>query len=67
MSTIANTTATEPMEAIAPEIRRRQKALLAQAGRLRTRVGPPEKRLAGLFADLPPTDDSFWVEVLEAT
>ncbi len=66
MSTIANTTATEPMEAIAPEVRRLQKALLAQAGRLRTRVGPPEQRLAELLADLPPADDPFWVEVIEA-
>lgn len=67
MSTIANTTTTASVETIAPEIRRRQEALLAQARRLRARFGPPERRLAALHADLPPADDSFWIEVLEAT
>ena len=67
MSTIANTTAPQSVQAIAPEIRRRQEALLAQASRLCARFGPPEKRLAELLADLPPADDPFWVEVLEAT
>ena len=49
-----------------PELRRRQEALLADARRLRARFGPPEQRLAELFADLPPESDEFWVEVLEA-
>lgn len=48
-----------------PELWRRQEALLAHARRLRARFGPPEQRLAELFADLPPESDEFWVEVLE--
>ncbi len=48
-----------------PELRQRQEVLVAQARRLRARLGPPEKRLAELFADLPPDHDDFWVEVLE--
>jgi len=49
-----------------PEVQRRQDSLLAQARVLRARFGPPEQRLAELFADLPPESDEFWVEVLEA-
>ncbi len=67
MSTIANNTAPQSVQAIAPAIVRRQEALLARASRLRARFGPPERRLAALLADLPPADDSFWIEVLEAT
>ena len=40
------------------------KKLLAQAHSLRARFGPPEQRLAEFLADMPPEDDSFWVEVL---
>jgi len=43
-----------------PELRRRQEILLARARRLRERLGPPEDRLAELFADLPPESDDFW-------
>ena len=50
---------------ISPELRQRQEALIAQARSLRARFGPPERRLAELFADLPPDDDPFWVELLE--
>jgi len=49
-----------------PEVLRRQEALLAHARSLRARFGPPEKRLAEMFADLPPEDDVFWAETLEA-
>ena len=55
-----------PPPSLPPELRRRQEALLAQARSLRARFGPPEQRLAELFADLPPESDEFWVEVLEA-
>ncbi len=48
-----------------PELQRRQQALVAQARSLRARFGPPEQRLVDFFADLPPEDDEFWVEVLE--
>lgn len=67
MSTIAEPTTTSLMQALPPKLRRRQEALLAQARRLRARFGPPEQRLAELLAELPPTADEFWVEVLEAS
>jgi prevent-host-death family protein len=50
---------------ISPALRQRQEALIAQARSLRARFGPPERRLAALFADLPPDDDPFWLEILE--
>lgn len=48
-----------------PELRHRQEILLARARILRERLGAPEDRLAELFADLPPEDDDFWVEIEE--
>jgi len=48
-----------------PELRRRQEILLARARKLRERLGPPEDRLAELFAGLPPENDDFWVEIQE--
>lgn len=48
-----------------PELRRRQEILVARAVQLRERLGPPEERLGELFADLPPEDDDFWVEIQE--
>ena len=50
-----------------PDLWRRQEALLAQSRTLRAQFGPPEQRLAELLADLPPADDSFWLEVLETS
>ena len=50
-----------------PALQRRQRALVARAQRLRERLGPPEERLAELFADLPPEDDIFWLEIQEAS
>ena len=49
-----------------PELLHRQQALVARAQRLRERLGPPEERLAELFAELPPEDDDFWLELQEA-
>lgn len=48
-----------------PELRRRQEILVERAIELRKRLGPPEDRLGELFADLPPEDDDFWVEIQE--
>jgi len=45
---------------------RRQQALVAQAQRLSAGQARPADRLAELFADLPPADDNFWLEVEEA-
>jgi prevent-host-death family protein len=60
-------TAVAEHPAISAELWRRQETLLAQARSLRARFGPPEQRLAEFLADLPPEDDSFWAEVLEAS
>lgn len=46
-----------------PELRRRQEILVARAIELRKQLGPPEDRLGEFFADLPPDDDDFWVEI----
>lgn len=48
-----------------PELRRRQEALVARAIQLRKEIGLPVDRLGELFADLPPEDDDFWVEIQE--
>lgn len=48
-----------------PEMLRRQQALMAHARHLRGRLGPPEERLADIFADLPPEGDNFWSEMQE--
>lgn len=48
------------------ELQRRQEALLVRACSLRERLGAPEDRLAELFADLPPEEDAFWLEIQEA-
>ncbi len=48
-----------------PDLLRRQETLLARAQSLRARLGPPEDRLAELFADLPSENDDFWVEIQE--
>jgi len=48
-----------------PELRRRQEALVARAIQLRKEIGLPEDRLGELFANLPPEDDDFWVEIQE--
>lgn len=48
-----------------PELRRRQEILVKRAIELRKHLGPPEDRLGELFADLPPEDDDFWVEIQE--
>lgn len=62
----ANTAAAEP-PVISAELWRQQETLLAQARSLRARFGPPEQRLAEFLADMPPEDDVFWMEVLEAS
>jgi hypothetical protein len=49
---------------ISPALQQRQEALIAQARSLRARFGPLESRLAALFAELPPDDDPFWLEIL---
>ena len=49
--------------ALPPDLRRRQQALVAEAERLRLRLGDPVDGLASLFSDLPPVDDDFWVEI----
>jgi prevent-host-death family protein len=51
---------------LSPELQRRQAALVARAQELRAQYGPPENRLAELFADLPPNDNDFWLEIAEA-
>jgi len=49
-----------------PNLLHRQRILVERAQHLRERLGPPEERLAELFAHLPPQDDDFWLEVQEA-
>ena len=48
-----------------PALLRRQQTLVAQAQRIRERLGAPAERLADFFADLPPADDDFWAEIEE--
>ena len=49
-----------------PALLQRQQILVERAQVLRARLGSPEERLADLFADLPPEEDDFWLEVQEA-
>ncbi len=48
-----------------PALLHRQQTLVAQAQSLRERLGQPAERLADFFADLPPADDNFWLEIEE--
>jgi len=48
-----------------PELRRRQEQLIAQARRLRKRLGNPVDGLAELMSSLPPEEDTFWVQLAE--
>lgn len=50
---------------LSSEMLRRQQALMDRARPLRERLGPPEERLAEIFADLPPEEDDFWIEIEE--
>jgi prevent-host-death family protein len=55
----------ESQSSLPPQLLHRQQALVAQARRLRERLGQPSERLADFFADLPPADDAFWLEIEE--
>jgi len=57
--------AESPTPALPPALRLRQEALVARARRLERHLGDPVEGLATLFADLPPDDDVFWVEMQE--
>ena len=48
-----------------PELRQRQEQLVAQAHRLRKRLGDPVEGLAELLSSLPPEEDIFWLELVE--
>lgn len=54
-----------PPSPLPPALRLRQEGLLARARSLREHMVAPEDRLAEMFADLPPDDHEFWVEVQE--
>ncbi|MBX3000282.1 MAG: type II toxin-antitoxin system prevent-host-death family antitoxin [Caldilineaceae bacterium] len=56
----------ESQSPLTPALLHRQQALVAQARRLRESLGQPAERLAAFFADLPPADDAFWLEIEEA-
>ena len=43
----------------------RQQQLVAQAQRLRKRLGDPADGLAELMSTLPPEKDTFWLELAE--
>lgn len=49
-----------------PDLAARQAELVARARRLEDHLGDPVAGLVELFGSLPPDDDGFWVEVLEA-
>jgi prevent-host-death family protein len=55
----------ESLSPLPPQLLHRQQALVAQARRLRERLGQPSERLADFFADLPSADDPFWLEIEE--
>lgn len=48
-----------------PDLRQRQAKLVERARELETRLGDPITGLAELFSNLPPSADSFWVEIQE--
>lgn len=48
-----------------PELRQRQEQLVAQAHRLRKRLGDPVDGLVELMSTLPPEEDAFWLELAE--
>ena len=50
-----------------PELYQRQEQLVAQARRLRKRLGDPVNGLAELLSSLPPEEDAFWLELAEGT
>jgi len=56
---------TDPLSPLPPALLHRQQTLVAQSQSLRERLGQPAARLADLFADLPPADDNFWLEIEE--
>jgi hypothetical protein len=47
-------------------LRQRPQFLIERARELEKRFGDPVARLAELLSTLPPDDDPFWVEILEA-
>lgn len=48
-----------------PELCARQEQLVAQALRLRKRLGDPVDGLAELMSTLPPEEDAFWLQLEE--
>jgi prevent-host-death family protein len=50
-----------------PELGRRQAQLIAQAHRLRARLGDPVDGLAELLSTLPPEGQEFWFQLVEET
>jgi len=51
--------------ALPPHLLRRQEQLVAQAQRLRARLGDPLDGLADLLSALPPPDDEFWFQLAD--
>jgi len=48
-----------------PELVRRQGQLIADARRLRARLGDPVDGLAEIMSTLPPESDEFWLQLAE--
>jgi prevent-host-death family protein len=48
-----------------PDLQQCQAKLVERARELEKRLGDPITGLAELFSNLPPADDSFWVEIQE--
>jgi hypothetical protein len=49
------------------ELARRQEQLVADARRLRARLGDPVDGLAEIMSTLPPEGDEFWLHLAEET
>ena len=54
-----------PGRSLSPELIQRPEQLIAQAQRLRARLGDPVDGLAEIMGTLPPADDAFWLQLVE--
>lgn len=52
-------------EPLSPELRRRQEELVAEARRLRARLGDPVQGLTELMSALPAEGEEFWLQLAE--
>ena len=55
----------KPSCRVPPELLERQRALVAQARRLRVRHGDPVEGMGEFLKSLPPPTDPFWAELAE--